>query len=222
MTPDAAYFGLMAYYDRRSSGLGAGTITIALIAVNILVYLFGFVDRQNRLVYLALIPAYVVQAGAWWQVVTYMFVHAGWWHIFFNMLTLFLFGTQLEHRVGGLDFLLLYFVCGIGAGLVTLGVNNATGIGTIPVVGASGAIYGVLLAFAAFFPDTRMYIFGLLPLRAPVAVGLFAAIAIVSQVFNLQTGVANIAHLSGLVFAFLYLLVRFRLNAISVFFRRNR
>jgi len=179
------------------------------------------VDRQGRLIYLALTPAYVVQAGAWWQVVTYMFVHSGWAHIFFNMITLFLFGPPVEHRMGSADFLLFYFVCGIGAGVVTLLFNNATGMGMTPVVGASGAIFGILLAYAAFSPESRMYIFGLLPMRAPVAVGVFAAIEIVLQLTNLQSGVAHMAHLSGLVFSYFYLLVRFRLNAISVFFRRR-
>jgi membrane associated rhomboid family serine protease len=211
----------MAYYERRSTGLGAGTVTIALIVVNILVFLFGYIDRQNRLVYLALIPAYVVQAGAWWQIVTYMFVHANWSHIFFNMLALFLFGTQLEHRMRSGEFLLFYFVCGIGAGLVTMLVNNATGMGAVPVVGASGAIYGLLLAFAAFFPNDRIYIFGILPMRAPIAVLVFAGIEIVMQLTGLQAGVAHLAHLSGLLFAYLYLLFRYRINALSLFFRRQ-
>jgi membrane associated rhomboid family serine protease len=211
----------MAYDERRSTGLSAGTVTIALIVVNILVFLFGYVDRQNRLVYLALIPAYVVQAGAWWQIVTYMFVHANWSHIFFNMLALFLFGTQLEHRMRSGEFLLFYFVCGIGAGLVTMLINNATGMGAVPVVGASGAIYGLLLAFAAFFPNDRIYIFGILPMRAPTAVLVFAGIEIVLQLTGLQSGVAHLAHLSGLLFAYFYLLFRYRINAISLFFRRR-
>jgi len=211
----------MAYYERRPSGYRTGTITVVLIAVNILVFLFGYVDRQNRLIYLALIPSYVVQAGAWWQLVTYMFVHVGWAHIFFNMLALFMFGTQLEHRMGGRDFLLFYFVCGIGAGLVTMLINNAAGMGGTPVVGASGAVYGLLLAFAAFFPDARLYIFGILPMRAPVAVAAFAGIEIVLQLTNLQSGVAHIAHLTGLAFAYVYLLLRWRINAVSVFFHRR-
>jgi membrane associated rhomboid family serine protease len=211
----------MAYYERRSTGLGAGTVTIALIVVNILVFLFGYIDRQNRLVYLALIPSYVVQAGAWWQIVTYMFVHANWSHIFFNMLALFLFGTQLERRMGSGEFLLFYFVCGVGAGLVTLLINNATGMGGVPVVGASGAIYGLLLAFAAFFPNDRIYIFGILPMRAPVAVLVFAIIEIVMQLTGLQSGVAHLAHLSGLVFAYFYMLFRYRINALSLFFPRR-
>jgi membrane associated rhomboid family serine protease len=172
-------------------------------------------------VYLYLIPDYVLQAGAWWQVVTYMFVHASWGHIFFNMLALFLFGIQLERHMGSTEFLLYYFVCGIGAGLVTIFFNSATGQGMIPVVGASGAIYGLLLAFAAFFPDARIFVFGILPIRAPVAVAGYAGIEIISQLVNPRSGVAHLAHLSGLAFGYLYLVVRYGINPIAVFFRRR-
>jgi membrane associated rhomboid family serine protease len=195
--------------------------TIVLIVVNVLVFLFSFVDRQGRLLYLALIPAYVLQAGAWWQVVTYMFVHSGWAHIFFNMLALFLFGIQLEQRMGSTEFLIYYFVCGIGAGIATVFINSAAGMGLVPVVGASGAIFALLLAFAAYFPDARIFIFGILPMRAPVAVALYAGIEIVSQLAVPRSGVAHLTHLSGLVFGYLYLVVRFGMNPIALFFRRR-
>jgi membrane associated rhomboid family serine protease len=195
--------------------------TIVLIVVNILVFLFSFVDRQGRLTYLYLIPTYVLQAGAWWQVVTYMFVHAGWAHIFFNMLALFLFGIQLEQRMGSTEFLIYYFICGIGAGVATVFINSAAGMGLVPVVGASGAIFALLLAFAAYFPDARIFIFGILPMRAPVAVALYAGIEIVSQLVVPRSGVAHLTHLSGLVFGYLYLVVRFGMNPIALFFRRR-
>jgi membrane associated rhomboid family serine protease len=137
------------------------------------------------------------------------------------MLALFLFGTQLERRMRSGEFLLFYLLCGVGAGIVTLLVNNAAGMGRVPVVGASGAIYGLLLAFAGFFPDDRIFIFGLLPMRAPTAVLVFAGIEVVLQLTNAQSGVAHIAHLSGLAFAYLYLLLRYRINAITLFFRRR-
>ena len=210
----------MASFLRRPLKYRYYNATIVLIVVNILVFLLNYV-APGKVIYLALIPAYVLQQGAWWQIVTYMFVHSGWSHIFFNMLALFLFGIQLEQRMGSTEFLLYYFVSGIGAGIVTLLVNNATGMGPVPVVGASGAIFGLLLAFASFFPDARIFFFGILPLRAPVAVLIYAGIEIFSQVFNLQTGVAHLAHLSGLAFGYLYLVVRFSINPISLFFRRR-
>jgi membrane associated rhomboid family serine protease len=195
--------------------------TIILIVLNILVFLFGYVSRRGGLVYLALIPTYVLQAGAWWQVVTYMFVHASWSHIFFNMLALFLFGIQLEQRMGSTEFLLYYFVCGIGAGVATVFINNSAGMGMIPVVGASGAIYGLLLAFASFFPDARIFIFGILPIRAPVAVLLYAGIEVFSQLMLPRSGIAHLTHLAGLAFGYLSLVVRFGINPISLFFRRR-
>jgi membrane associated rhomboid family serine protease len=195
--------------------------TIILIVACVLVFLYGYVARGRGLLYLSLIPNYVLQTGAWWQVVTYLFVHGSWGHIFFNMLALFLFGIQLERRMGSSEFLLFYLVVGVGAGIATVFINSATGQGNIAVVGASGAIFGVLLGFAAFFPDARIFIFGILPIRAPLAVAGYAVIQIVSLFTNLQPGIASLTHLSGLLFAYLYLLVRLDMNAITIFFRRR-
>jgi membrane associated rhomboid family serine protease len=211
----------MASFLRRPLRYRYYSATIILIVVNVLIFLFGYVDRSRALVYLYLIPDYVLQAGAWWQVVTYMFVHASWGHIFFNMLALFLFGIQLEQRMGSTEFLLYYFTCGIGAGIATVLINSATGQGMIPVVGASGAIFALLLAFAAFFPDARIFIFGILPIRAPVAVAAYAGIEIVSQFTNFQSGVAHLTHLAGLAFGYLYLVVRYGMNPMAIFFHRR-
>jgi membrane associated rhomboid family serine protease len=211
----------MANILRRPIKYSFYNATIILIVANVLVFLFSFVDRQGLLGYFYLIPGLVLHAGWWWQVVTYMFVHANWSHIFFNMLALFLFGIQLEQRMGSTEFLLYYFVCGIGAGIVTVFFNSATGQGMIPVVGASGAIYALLLGFAAFFPDARIFIFGILPIRAPVAVAAYAGIEIVSQFAGSRTGVAHLTHLAGLLFAYLYLVARLQINPIALFFRKR-
>jgi rhomboid family protein len=211
----------MASFLRRPMRYSYYNATIILIVANVIVFLFGMVDRQGRIAYLALIPDFVLRGGAWWQVITYMFVHAGWWHIFFNMLALFLFGIQLERRMGSSEFLLFYFFTGICAGLATVFINESSGMGMIPVVGASGAIFGLLLGFASFFPDARIFIFGILPMRAPVAVLLYAGIEVFLQITNFQSGVAHLTHLAGIVFAYLYLVVRFGINPITIFFRRR-
>jgi membrane associated rhomboid family serine protease len=122
--------------------------------------------------------------------------------------------------MGSSEYLLYYFVSGIGAGLVTLFVNYGTGMGMVPVVGASGAIFGLLLAFASFFPDARIYLFAILPIRAPTAVLIFAAIELFFMLTQVRSGVAHLTHLAGLVFGYLYLLVRLGMNPISIFFRR--
>jgi membrane associated rhomboid family serine protease len=195
--------------------------TLILIVVNIILFLIGFMDRRGMLRYLWLFPSFVLQEGGWWQVVTYMFIHSGWSHIFFNMLALFMFGIQLEQRMGSTEFLLYYFVCGIGAGVLTVFINSATGQGMIPVVGASGAIFAVLLAFAAFFPDSRIYVFGILPVRAPVLVAVYAGIEIFSQFTNIRSTVAHLTHLAGLAFGYLYLVLRYGMNPIVLFFRKR-
>jgi membrane associated rhomboid family serine protease len=194
--------------------------TLYLIAANVLVFLATYLAPALR-AYLWLQPAAVLQANAWWQLVTYMFSHANFTHLFLNMLSLYLFGVQLERRMGSGEFLLYYLVSGIGAGLATLLVNTATGQGMVYVVGASGAIFAVLLAFAAFFPDSRIFIFGILPMRAPTAVIVFAAIEVISMFTNISTGVAHLTHLAGILFGYGMLVLRFRVNPIRVFFPRR-
>jgi membrane associated rhomboid family serine protease len=194
--------------------------TLFLIAANVLMFLVTYAAPGLR-AYLWMLPAAVVQENAWWQVVTYMFCHANLTHLFFNMLGLFLFGVQVERRMGSGEFLLFWLVTGIGAGLVTLLVNNATGQGMVYVVGASGAVFAVELAFATFFPDTRLLIFGILPMRAPTAVLVFAGIELFSMFTNRSSGVAHLAHLAGILFGYGLLVLRFRVNPIRVFFPRR-
>jgi membrane associated rhomboid family serine protease len=194
--------------------------TLYLIAANVLVFLATYLAPVLR-AYLWLRPAAVLQANAWWQLVTYMFSHANFTHLFLNMLSLYLFGVQLERRMGSGEFLLYYLVSGIGAGVATLIVNTVTGQGMVYVVGASGAVFAVLLAFAAFFPDTRIFIFGILPMRAPTAVLVFAAIEVVSMFTNFSSGVAHLTHLAGILFGYGMLVLRFRINPVRVFFPRR-
>jgi membrane associated rhomboid family serine protease len=137
------------------------------------------------------------------------------------MLVLFIFGTRLEHRLGSSEFLLYYFITGIGAGIATLAVNWYTGMARIPVVGASGAIFGVMLAYATFFPDTTVFVNFFIPLPARIAVLIFTAIEIFSLVFRRGSGVAHLTHLAGFVFGYLYFLIRMGINPVRVFFRRR-
>jgi membrane associated rhomboid family serine protease len=194
--------------------------TIALIVVNVAFFLLGALAPRFLYSYLALTPLDVFQRGELWQVVTYMFVHGGFWHIAFNMLALFMFGGPLERRWGSPEFLLYYFVTGVGAGVATLVVNWYAGLGAVAVIGASGAIFGVLLAFATEFPDTRVLLFWVLPVRAPLAVLVFSGLELFFLVSGTRSGVAHLTHLAGLLFGYLYFLVRMRVNPLKVFFRR--
>jgi membrane associated rhomboid family serine protease len=132
-----------------------------------------------------------------------------------------MFGVPLERHMGSTEFLLFYFVTGIGAGLAALAVNWYTGMALIPVVGASGAIFGLLLAFATYFPETRILFMFFIPMRAPVAVLVFAGIELFSLFTATRSGVAHQTHLAGLAVAWLYLVARLDINPWRVFFRRR-
>ncbi len=184
--------------------------TLGLVIACVVVFLLSMTSPRAVFFYLGLYPDLVKQSGYVWQLVTYMFVHANFGHILFNMLGLYMFGIPLEREMGSNEFLIYYFSTGIGVGIVSLllGVN---------VVGASGAIYALLLGFATYFPHSRIFLFGLLPLQAPVAVLVFAAMSLFFQFTGLQGGVAHFAHLAGIGFGYLYFLLRLRINPVRVF-----
>jgi membrane associated rhomboid family serine protease len=182
-----------------------------LIGINVLVfvlmYLFGF----GRLtVFLSMIPALVLR-GWVWTFVTYMFVHDGFSHILFNMFALFVFGIQVERQMGSREFLLFYFVTGSLAGVFSFFAYYLTGTNVV-LTGASGAIFAVELAYAILFPDAIIYIWGILPLRAPVMVLGFTALGVILMVTGMGGNVAHVTHLAGFVFAWLYFVVRFGIN----------
>jgi membrane associated rhomboid family serine protease len=159
---------------------------------------------------LGLIPAAVVRNLWLWQLATYMFLHGGVLHILFNMLALWMFGTELEHLWGTRFFLKFYFVTGIGAGLLTtlfslLPFGFAQSLQQSVVIGASGAIYGLLLAYAMYFPDRPIYMYFVFPIPAKIFVFIMGAIAFYSSMSDAGGGVANATHLGGLLIGYLYL-----------------
>lgn len=192
-----------------------------IIIVNVLFFLINMAAPNSRF-YLALNPILFINNKFYWQIVTYMFSHASFPHILFNMLALFFFGIQVERKMGSSEFLLFYFVTGVGAGTFSLLVYWFTGANQVLLLGASGAVYAVLLAFATFFPDARIYIMGIFPVKATHLVIGYTAIEIFSQVFSFRSGVAHLTHLAGFGFAFFYFLLRFKINPIKVFFGDNR
>jgi membrane associated rhomboid family serine protease len=143
---------------------------------------------------------------AWWTPVTYMFVHAGLWHLALNMYTLWIFGPRVEHLWGTKRFTWFYLWCGLGGVLA----HALFGPDGSSLVGASAAIFGVMFAFAWQWPREEIYLFGVLPLRVSVLVGLLAGINLLQGVAgaaagSVGSGVAYLAHLGGFAFAFLYL-----------------
>jgi membrane associated rhomboid family serine protease len=195
-------------------------VTLFLIGINILVFLAQQVFAGRYISeYLAMIPIAVVN-GWLWQFVTYMFAHGGLSHLLFNMLALFIFGTQVERRMGSRDFLLYYLLTGILAGVFSFFVYWFTGAYGVRLVGASGAIFAVQLAYAAFFPDSVIFIWGILPLRAPVMVLGFTILELFSSVFGFRSGVAHFTHLAGFAFGWLYFVARFGINPWKALTRR--
>jgi membrane associated rhomboid family serine protease len=141
-----------------------------------------------------------------WGVFTYMFLHAGWWHLFFNMLVLFFFGPPLESRWGDNEFLRFYFCCGLG------GVALSYIFLPVNLVGASAAMYGLMLAFAMNWPDVPIYIWGIFPVKAKYLVSFIVVVAALSAFGGTNDGVAHFAHLGGLAAGFIYLRADWRLN----------
>ena len=190
-------------------------VVLVLIAVNLLVYLAEmFLQRFPVVFFLSMNPVLVIRRGWIWQFLTYMFVHdpRSFSHILFNMFALFIFGRQVERQMGSREFLLYYFLTGTLAGLFSFLVYLFTGYAWISLMGASGAVFAVQLAFAAFFPRSMIYLWGLLPLRAPVMVLGFTALEVIFMVTGRGGNVAHITHLAGFAFGWFYFIARFNIN----------
>ncbi|MBM4183682.1 MAG: rhomboid family intramembrane serine protease [Gemmatimonadetes bacterium] len=169
-----------------------------LTGANVAIYLLTSVSRDLA-VLLALFPPAALARP--WSVVTYMFVHANFMHLFFNMVGLAFFGPRLESRLGSRGFLTLYFLAGLGGAVLSFVFARDAA-----VVGASGAVYGVLMGFAMFWPHERMIVFPIpVPLEARVVIGAYLVLSLVQGFGGLSNGIAHFAHLGGAVFAFAYL-----------------
>ncbi|MCY1150817.1 MAG: rhomboid family intramembrane serine protease [Sphaerochaetaceae bacterium] len=191
--------------------------TLYLIGINVFIFLVTNFVWRNGIYYLSMIPTFVLN-GYVYQVFTYMFVHSSFSHIFFNMLSLFIFGQALEKRLGTREFLLYYLLVGTLSGIFSFISYYIAGENAI-LLGASGAVYGILLLFAVFFPFAKVYIFGLLPIRAPLLIVLFFVIELFSEASGFNGGVAHLTHLAGLVFGYIYCLVRMKINPFDVWKR---
>jgi membrane associated rhomboid family serine protease len=150
-----------------------------------------------------------------WQLVTYLFMHAGFLHIFLNMFALWMFGMELENIWGSKKFLIYYMTCGIGAGLANLFIAPLFTPMNVPTIGASGAIYGVLVAFGLMFPDRPIYIYFLFPVKAKYLVIFYMAIEVLSV--SSASGIAHVAHLGGGVVGFIYILLTEKTNISRLF-----
>jgi len=214
------------------------TVTKNLIITNVILFIGMLVNQNFMLSNFALFYP-TSPFFRWWQPITHMFMHGNFWHIFFNMYTLFVFGSVLERMIGTKKFLIFYFVCGLGAAALHVGVQaiqahsylNAIAEGSstamtayhnlklIPTVGASGAIYGVLIGYAMLFPTSQLtLLFPPVTLSAKWMVIIFAGIELLTGVTGTAEGVAHFAHLGGMLFG--WLLITYWRNKGTLFDRR--
>lgn len=206
------------YYDNGNNFISQiPTVTKNLVAINILMFIATLVNENFMVANFAMFyPASPFFKP--WQILTHMFMHGGFWHIFFNMYSLLMFGSILERSLGPKKYLIFYFVTGLGAVALHTGVEwmqarvfIANGIAqayqqllVTPTLGASGAIYGVLIGFAMLYPQARLIlIFPPIPVKAKWLVIIFAVIELVFGINGIQGGVAHFAHLGGMLFGWL-------------------
>lgn len=197
----------------------------AIVLINVAIhFLLGYLGLNKT--FFALNVVGFVYNHYLWQVFTYMFIHGDITHLFFNMFALLIFGTAIERAVGSKEFLLMYFAIGVCSGLFSLGVYYGFGrflmmnqiqpwTFYISLIGASGAIYGLLFAYAVIFPRSIIFIWGLIPVPAPLMVLGYAIIEFVSQ-FVSSSNVAHMTHLAGFAFAWLYFVIRMGVHPVRV------
>jgi len=140
-----------------------------------------------------------------WQLITYQFLHGGFSHILFNMFALWMFGAEIENTWGSKKFLIYYLACGIGAGLLHLFLSPVLTGALAPTIGASGAIYGVMIAFAMFFPDRLIFLYFFIPVKAKYFIAFMVVFEFLA-VDSVGSGVAHLAHLGGALVGFLFIL----------------
>lgn len=197
-----------------------------LIIINVVVFFFqiigkqivtdsGFTFADIITKYFALIPlqgitfpAGIGMISAWhffpWQLITYQFMHGGFSHIFFNMFALWMFGVEVEYLMGSKKFIYFYLLCGVVAGIFQLFLPPIFGESLAPTIGASGAIFGVLVAFAMYFPDRYIFLYFLIPIKAKYLIPLF----IIMEFLLIESpggNIAHLAHLGGAIAGFIYI-----------------
>ena len=186
----------------------ATSVVKALIIANVVMFVASQLSMLVPL-YLGLVPAQVVGSGRVWQLLTYQFLHGSIFHILFNMLSLWMFGVELERMWGSRFFLTFYLVTGVGAGLTQIiaslvPVDALSSLYYAQTIGASGAIYGLLMAYAMYFPNRQIMFWGVFPILVKYFVLIMGGISLISAADG-AGGVAHMAHLGGMLFGYLYL-----------------
>ena len=184
----------------------------SLIYINIIIYVLAIIGTKLNIdLYniLGAVPYLIIKKYFIWQLVSYMFIHATVSHLFFNMLMLWMLGTELYNLWGKSFFIKYYFLCGIGAGLCVIALSFVDkSMVLTPTVGSSGAIFALLLAYGLAFKDRIMYVLGLFPVKAGILVLILGAVELLSMFSEDKSSISHIAHLGGLFTGFAYLKIK--------------
>lgn len=190
-----------------------------LIVLNFIVFVLQTISGQEKTLHqlFGLVPKKTWGQMMVWQPLTYMFFHGGFWHVLINMFVLWMFGSEMEKLWGRKEFLKFYFLTGVGSGCVTMlfSLNSL-----IPVVGASGGVYGILMAYGFIFPNRTVHLYFLIPIKVKWFVLFIGAIAFFS---SMGTGseISHITHLSGMIIGYIYLKSNRRWQNLSFIFRKS-
>lgn len=185
-------------------------MTAILIGINFAVFCLTYFLFPRLTYTLAMVPSYVLYRHYYWQFVTYMFTHGSISHLVFNMLSLYIFGSAVERRVGSREFLLYYLLTGTLSGIASYAMYYLANTNVV-LLGSSGAIYALLILFSVLYPRAVIYVFGIIPVQAPLLIILYFVIELFSGIMSYD-GVAHMTHLFGLLFGLLYIVVRMRMN----------
>ena len=175
-----------------------------IISINFLIFILQYFSgiEEKLFTIFGIVPSKTFGELMLWQPFTYLFFHGGIWHVLINMFVLWMFGSELEKYWGKREFLRFFFVTGVGSGLVTVLFSLSS---STPVVGASGAIYGVLLAYGLMFPNRLVYLYFLIPIKVKYLVILIGTIAFFSSLNPGYSNISHLTHLSGMIIGFVYL-----------------
>ena len=187
-----------------------------IISINFLIFILQYLSGMEDELFtiFGIVPSKTFGELMLWQPITGLFFHGGIWHVLINMFVLWMFGSELEKFWGKKEFLRFFFITGIGSGLITILFSLSS---TNPVVGASGAIYGVLLAYGFMFPNRLVYLYFLIPIKVKYLVILIGAIAFFSSLNPGNSNISHLTHLSGMVIGFIYLRSSINWNTINHF-----
>ncbi len=187
-----------------------------IISINFLIFILQYFSGIEDKLFpiFGIVPSRTFGELMLWQPFTYLFFHGGIWHVLINMFVLWMFGSELEKYWGKREFLRFFFVTGVGSGLVTVLFSLSS---STPVVGASGAIYGVLLAYGLMFPNRLVYLYFLIPIKVKYLVILIGTIAFFSSLNPGYSNISHLTHLSGMIIGFVYFRSNLNWNTINHF-----